>query len=177
MAVYCDQNTDSGGWTVIQRRIDPFKTDFLRLWFEYEVGFGNLSGEFWLGNENIYRLTKSSPKELRIELKASGSQQGFSSYKQFSISSSEDNYRLSVAQYQGTAGNSLYGYAHTWHNQNNMPFSTSDKDNDNSPGLSSCTIGWWMNYCGHADLNEFTRPKWSSWSYSSTITFSEMKIR
>ena len=33
---------------VIQRRIDG-QTDFYRGWSEYEVGFGDLTKEFWLG--------------------------------------------------------------------------------------------------------------------------------
>ena len=33
---------------VIQRRIDG-QTDFYREWSDYEVGFGDLRKEFWLG--------------------------------------------------------------------------------------------------------------------------------
>ena len=37
---------------VIQRRIDG-QTDFYRGWSEYEVGFGDLMKEFWLGMYGI----------------------------------------------------------------------------------------------------------------------------
>ena len=43
------------GWTVIQRQIAGV-VSFNRIWTKYKQGFGHLSGNFWLGNENIHRL-------------------------------------------------------------------------------------------------------------------------
>ena len=56
--VYCDMNTDGGGWTVIQRRGDFGRPDdyFLRNWAEYRNGFGDPEEDFWLGLEAIHRL-------------------------------------------------------------------------------------------------------------------------
>ena len=54
--VYCDQTSNNGGWTVIQRRYDC-STDFYRNWNDYKYGFGELHREFWLGNDIIYLLT------------------------------------------------------------------------------------------------------------------------
>ncbi|KAK7491082.1 hypothetical protein BaRGS_00017646, partial [Batillaria attramentaria] len=45
--VYCDQQTDGGGWTVLQRRKNGL-VNFNRTWVWYEDGFGYLEGEFWL---------------------------------------------------------------------------------------------------------------------------------
>lgn len=58
--------TDGGGWTVIQRRKVGL-TSFNRDWKQYREGFGNIRGDFWLGNENIYRLSRR-PTVLRVEL-------------------------------------------------------------------------------------------------------------
>ena len=54
--VFCDQTTDGGGWTVIQRRMDGSE-NFYRNWVAYKLGFGQLHREHWIGNENIFRLT------------------------------------------------------------------------------------------------------------------------
>uniref|UniRef100_A0A182JCM7 Fibrinogen C-terminal domain-containing protein n=1 Tax=Anopheles atroparvus TaxID=41427 RepID=A0A182JCM7_ANOAO len=68
MLVYCDQDYEYGGWTVIQRRIDG-TVNFDRDLRDYIKGFGNIDEEFWLGLENIYQLAKSEPHELLIWLK------------------------------------------------------------------------------------------------------------
>ena len=39
-----------------------------RNWDDYSGGFGRLSGEFWLGLENIHLLTEQKDYELKVEL-------------------------------------------------------------------------------------------------------------
>ena len=70
-AGYCDTVTDGGGWLVIQRRTNGSE-NFHRNWNEYEMGFGNLMGEFWYGLRALHCLTKYRPWELRIDLTING---------------------------------------------------------------------------------------------------------
>ena len=65
--VYCDQTVAGRGWTVFQKRMDG-SVDFYRNWTDYKRGFGNLSGEFWLGLDKIHRLTSSGKYKLRVDL-------------------------------------------------------------------------------------------------------------
>ena len=60
--------TDGGGWTVFQHRMDGSVNFFLN-WDDYVHGFGDTSGEYWLGLSKIHRLANSSaPQELRVDL-------------------------------------------------------------------------------------------------------------
>jgi hypothetical protein len=55
--VYCDLETEGGGWMVFQVRddVEP-KENFMRGWEDYKVGFGDFDREFWLGRLLINKL-------------------------------------------------------------------------------------------------------------------------
>ena len=53
---WCDLTTSEGGWTYVLNRFDG-SVDFFRNWTDYKMGFGDPSGEFWLGLEHLYHLT------------------------------------------------------------------------------------------------------------------------
>ena len=96
--VSCDMSTDGGGWTVFQRRQDG-SVDFYRNWTDYKNGFGNMSGEFWLGLENIKRLTKDNDKELRVDLEDFEGEKRYAKYETFKVEGGK--YKLTVEGYSG----------------------------------------------------------------------------
>ena len=157
--VYCDMETDNKGWTVIQRRMD--NTDFDRLWDDYKRGFGNMSGSFWLGLENIHTLTSRNQSILRVEVvhEKNSSRILFAEYSFFYVGNEASNYILNVGGFQrkSTLPDALT--SNTWGgrlNHNMQLFSTKDRENDPEP-ISNCAEvykgGWWFNECYFAHLN------------------------
>ena len=106
MQVLCDMTTDGGGWTVFQRRLDG-SVDFFRDWASYKKGFGNLNGEFWLGNDNLHRLTAGNNVTLRVDLEDFEDNTRYAEYTTFKVANESDKYRILIGGYSGTAGDSM----------------------------------------------------------------------
>ena len=98
--------TDGGGWTVFQRRLEG-SVDFYLDWASYKNGFGNLNGEFWLGNDNLHRLTAANDVKLRVHLEDFDGDIRYAEYTTFNVADDSDNYRLFIGGYSGTAGDSM----------------------------------------------------------------------
>ena len=128
LVVYCDQTVSSGGWLVFLRRIDNTENFPNRVWQDYKRGFGDLTGSFWLGLQNLHELT-ARPATLRVELEDFEGNKRYAEYEQFSISGEENGYKLNISGYSGDGGDGL-GYA------NGAKFSTIDKDQDSCSRLS-----------------------------------------
>ncbi|XP_076839335.1 fibrinogen beta chain [Brachyhypopomus gauderio] len=175
--IYCDQQTEKGGWLLIQSRLDG-SVDFGRRWDDYKRGFGNIAfdngkghcetpGEYWLGNDRISQLTKIGPTEVLFEMQDWTGVKTKAQYQQFTVQGESTNYILAVGKYSGTAGNTLmegatelFGENRTMTIHNGMMFSTFDRDNDRwVPGDPSkqCSKedggGWWYNSCHSANPN------------------------
>ena len=105
--VLCDMTANGGGWTVFQRRLDG-SVDFFQGWKSYKNGFGNLSGEFWLGNDNLHRLTSASDDVmLRVDLEDFDGNITYAEYTTFQVADEADKYRITIGGYNGTAGDSM----------------------------------------------------------------------
>ncbi len=178
--------TDGGGWTVFQRRKDG-SVDFYRVWTDYAQGFGNLTGEFWLGLRKLHRITSLSRgaagNELRVDMEDFEGNTAYAKYGSFAIGDSTAKYILSVSGYSGTAGDSL-----AFHN--GQLFSTKDQDHDTT--VEDCAEkykgAWWYNICYNANLNgpyqmgELSSVGqgviWYHWKgHYYSIKFTEMKVR
>ena len=182
--VYCDMDTDGGGWTVFQRRQDGSE-DFYRNWVNYTTGFGNLSNEFWLGLEFIHRLTNESDSELRIDLEDWDGVRVYAKYSLFRVRDASTNYTLEVSGYTGNAGDSLR--YHT-----NHQFSTYDQENDVNI-IQHCAQeykgAWWYNACHQSNLNGLYYLNGTQSSHATglnwlafrgrgySLKFTEMKVR
>ncbi|XP_068105998.1 ficolin-2-like isoform X2 [Hyperolius riggenbachi] len=149
LTVLCDMHTDGGGWIVFQRRSDG-SIDFFQDWETYKRGFGSQLGEFWLGNENIHRLTATGSYQMRVDLEDFDHNRTYAMYSGFKLKGEKDLYRLMFKSFiSGSAGDSL-----SWHND--QPFTTQDKDNDNAED-SNCAVdysgAWWFDNCHGSHLN------------------------
>ena len=84
VTVSCDQTTADGGWMVLLRRIDKYEDFPHRSWADYRQGFGNpTTSSFWLGLENMHRLTRERHATLRIELEDFEGEKRYAEYSYF----------------------------------------------------------------------------------------------
>ncbi|XP_025915489.1 tenascin [Apteryx rowi] len=178
LQVFCDMGEDGGGWIVFLRRQNG-KEDFYKNWRTYVAGFGDPKDEFWIGLENLHKITTQGQYELRVDLRDRG-ETAYAVYDRFSVGDSKTRYRLKVDGYSGTAGDSM-----TYHN--GRSFSTFDKDNDSA--ITNCALSYkgafWYKNCHRVNLmgrygdNSHSQGvNWFHWKgHEYSIQFAEMKLR
>lgn len=168
--VYCDMETDGGGWTVIQRR-GQFGNSayyFYRNWTEYAEGFGDPSKEYWIGNKALHALTEEGEgMELRILLRNDTGDSVAIEYDSFQVASEEEHFKLQLGDLLGPAGWDALRDGH------NCAFTTFDQDHDNAPDNCAITFrgAWWYNRCHAANLNGLNMNGWHE-SFADGIEWS-----
>ena len=164
--------------------------NFTRGWADYVSGFGSVWSEQWLGLEKIHCLTtRTARTELRIDMADFRGNKKYAYYNFFMVGNAASKYKLQVAGYHGTAGDSIL-YGSGADNLNGMAFSTHDRDNDlhGNNCAQGYKGGWWYNSCMWSQLNGIyhhdTTSTWGHavlWSTFTTHTrslkFTEMKLR
>ena len=135
------------GWTVFQRRFDG-SVDFFRDWNSYKEGFGDFGSEFWLGNDDIHKITLQD-SQLLIELEDFNGETAHAFYDSFRVGSEGEKYVLHLGEFTGTGGDSMSSM------HNGMKFSTKDQDNDDYSNSCAQTYtgAWWYGSCHLANLN------------------------
>lgn len=178
LEVYCDMTSDGGGWIVFLRRKNG-REDFYRNWKAYAAGFGDRREEFWLGLDNLSKITAQGQYELRVDLQDHG-ESAYAVYDRFSVGDAKSRYKLKVEGYSGTAGDSM-----NYHN--GRSFSTYDKDTDSA--ITNCALSYkgafWYKNCHRVNLmgrygdnNHSQGVNWFHWKgHEYSIQFAEMKLR
>ena len=138
--------TDGGGWIVFQRRFDGSVRFVGKLWEDFKNGFGNLEGEFWLGNEIVHILSNRKEMELWYE--------GTSFYG--------DTRHVKKSGFK--LGSEVENYSTMWEGQL-RPFTAEDRDNDNAIPFN-CAVkyynSWWHSACFNIAFNGL-------YSYQETV--------
>ncbi|XP_077626055.1 tenascin isoform X5 [Crocuta crocuta] len=178
LEVFCDMTSDGGGWIVFLRRKNG-REDFYRNWKAYAAGFGDRREEFWLGLDNLHKITAQGQYELRVDLRDHG-KTAYAVYDRFSVGDAKTRYKLKVEGYSGTAGDSM-----AYHN--GRSFSTYDKDTDSA--ITNCALSYkgafWYKNCHRVNLmgrygdnNHSQGVNWFHWKgHEYSIQFAEMKLR
>jgi hypothetical protein len=92
--------SSGGGWTVFQRRFNG-SVDFYRNWTDYKSGFGDLSGDFWLGLDMIHRMSNNIENVLRIEMEDFEGERRYAEYRLFQVLNECEQYKLIIGNYSG----------------------------------------------------------------------------
>ncbi|XP_067939063.1 angiopoietin-related protein 1-like [Watersipora subatra] len=169
--VWCDF-FDGRGWTVFQRRVNG-SVNFNKNWTDYQAGFGETDGEYWLGLDKIHALTRSNTK-LSIFLRAANGTTESGVWPSFYINGLADGYKLTISDdgYRGSLTSASLVY------HNGMKFSTPDRDQDTNSGncAQGNKAGWWFKSCYYSLLNalDWKRIYWRS---SPTTYFIESVMR
>ncbi|XP_066517020.1 microfibril-associated glycoprotein 4-like [Hoplias malabaricus] len=183
LQVYCEKSCEGNNeiWTVIQKRIDG-SVSFYRTWQEYQNGFGNLSGEYWLGLQNLYIMTNLEKYELRVDLEDFDGSTAFAKYTYFTVDSNDKNYALRIGGYiNGGAGDAMSSL-------NERNFFTFDKGCGNAYFAGFWYSCYWNNYwqstnpnglyMSGVQVNSYIGMYWQPWKGNyNALKSIVMKIR
>ena len=82
-------------WTVIQQRA-KHDVDFNRRLADYEAGFGEAAGDYWLGLRLIHNIVADGNWKLRVDLWDEEGRYFYAVYRNFFVGARGTNYRLQV---------------------------------------------------------------------------------
>jgi ficolin len=172
---------------VIMRRGDfnnGKHTGFYGDWQAYKNGFGDSNDEFWMGLEQMHRMTANSDQSLRIDLESFEGERLTLEYQTFRVGDERSGYELNLADPVDELE-----YANQLIRQNGAKFATKDKNG----GMFDCPqryeAGWWFvgQQCHTVLLtgsyHENDRPlfkegiQWPAWRANQFLRSVQMKIK
>ena len=125
---------------------------FNRSWAEYKVGFNDLTGNYWLGNDLLSQLTLTGRYKLRFDLQRRSGTWFTFEYSTIRVLPESHNYQALAGGFSAAHNKDVFGYSG---GSNSMMFTTYDRDNDMDAG--NCAVkkggGFWYNKCGWAYPN------------------------
>ena len=127
------------------------------------MGFGDPSGNYWLGNDLLSQLTANYSYKLRFDLQQNGTGNWYyAEYSRFRVLSEADDYTLIVAGFSGNASRDAFGRDH-----NGEKFTTIERDNDRDSS-GNCAVwrggGFWWRACGGCKVNGARGTGYFYWS-------------
>lgn len=169
---FCNM-TNEGGWTIIQKRQNN-SVNFTRNWNEYKAGFGEATGNYWIGNDALHYLT-TRDNTLRIQVTTMDSTTTQADYRNFRVSNESAKYRMNYDIYVESTSSAVdaLGKTNDPYRAKDMSFSTIDRDNDHCCA-DHMRGGWWYNKCSTSNLNgEYcqTGQQCMTWSLSDASLF------
>ena len=159
-------------YIVIQRRMKPFNLQFNKTWDEYKNGFGDVTGEFWLGLEKLYRITNQQYIRylLRLEMTLPTGASYYYQSDLFYIAGEKERYKIvSVGSTTAQNGGYFVTVGHV--------FATPDKDLTGKCGAAYNGFWYAASSCSSYAHVGFNRnvPYWTK--VGDTAVHTEIKIR
>ena len=173
------QRNASMGWVNFTRNIS-----------DYENGFGDIDGEFWIGLKNIYQLTNQKNMELKMRVWDDDGYAKNWNYPLFKIYDKSRRYALYTTVTRGSGDGSYSAF--TSEGNSGIYFTTYDYHASNNNCGYTRQSGWWYHStsCGNANPNGRHQPSgicgideteeklmWRIPSGYHVYSYSEMKIR
>ncbi|XP_042217870.1 techylectin-5A-like [Homarus americanus] len=173
--VWCDMETDGGGWTVfLSRQRQSPQENFNRSWVDYKNGFGNVSGEHWLGNEILHKLTASRDYSLRLDMDYQSGALHYLTYASFSVANEASRYRVTrTGSSSGTVS------SHCFYSGSSS-FTTYDRDYDSYSGNCASVKGggWWYYNCRYNNpTSPYNQGLNYTCYYNSVVRVSKLQLK
>ncbi|XP_067660166.1 angiopoietin-related protein 2-like [Haliotis asinina] len=147
--------------------------NYTRTWEEYKRGFGSLSGDHWLGNDNIHYITSGRSHYLLVQLWTPGNsrsnQLAQRFYYDFRVGPEVDDYKVTFAS---SFPNAQLAQRPAECLVNATPFSTLDVDHS-SGAVELTKSGFWHANPPKCNPTGHLKPTDTSWGGDKTDVFWE----